>query len=230
MVLAEHTDIMRRCNNCGSQVAEDYKFCSNCGGSDFSDVTNVSIGTIPNLRDSVQNSYTPIGAQIQAVENLGTKLDSVNNAENSGNGNVIAGIVGAFLLSLIGAVIYFVIYQIGIITGISALIMFVLADFGYGLFAKTNRKTSSLCLIVSIIITIAMIFFSEYFCLSFEIFKAYKSMGITIFDAIRATPEFLPNPDVRSAVESDLAYAYAFGALATVGDIINRVKQRKKQK
>ena len=37
---------------------------------------------------------------------------------NKGNGNILAGAVGAFLFALIGGVLYFVVYQIGFIAGI----------------------------------------------------------------------------------------------------------------
>ncbi len=188
-------------------VEDSHKFCSKCGGSSFSEAINENVHTVPKLSDSVQNSYSPIGGQIQAVENIGAKIDSINAEENSGNGNIIAGIVGAFLFSLIGALAYFILYQIGIIAGISALIIFVLADFGYGLFAKTNRNSSSVCLITAIEITVVMIFLSEFFCLSFEVFKVYKGMGISIFDAIRATPEFLSDSEIGGAVAGDLVFA-----------------------
>ena len=169
-------------------------------------------------------TYPPIFAptyQVQNVEN--------NDEEDNGNGNILAGFVGAFLFSIIGGLLYFVLYQIGIIAGICGLAIFVLANFGYGLFAKTKNKASIVGLIAAIVATIVMIFLAEYVSLSFEIFQAYKDQGITIFDAIRATPEFLAEPEIGNAVAGDLAFAYIFGFIASISNIVNIVKARKKK-
>ena len=189
---------MKKCSVCGTQTEDQTKFCAACGSSDFSV----------------------------------TEAESVNSAQGvseleTGHGNIIAGIVGAFLFSLIGGLLYFVVYQIGIIAGICGLVIFVLANFGYGLFAKTKNKASLVALIVSIVSMIVMIFLAEYFCLSFEIFQVYKELDITIFDAIKATPEFLAEPEISSAVTEDLAFAYIFGFIASIGNIRNIIKARK---
>ena len=145
---------------------------------------------------------------------------------NKGNGNILAGAVGAFLFALIGGVLYFVVYQIGFIAGICGLVIFILAYFGYGLFAK-SAKNSIAGLIASIVSMLIVIFAAEYFCLSYEIFQAYKELDITFFEAVRATPDFLAEPEVQSAVIEELVIAYALGILASVGNIINIVKARK---
>ncbi len=145
---------------------------------------------------------------------------------NKGNGNILAGAVGAFLFALIGGVLYFVVYQIGFIAGICGLVIFILANFGYGLFAK-SAKNSIAGLIASIVSMLIVIFAAEYFCLSYEIFQAYKELDITFFEAVRATPDFLAEPEVQSAVIEELVIAYALGILASVGNIINIVKARK---
>ena len=145
---------------------------------------------------------------------------------NKGNGNILAGAVGAFLFALIGGVLYFVVYQIGFIAGICGLVIFILANFGYGLFAK-SAKNSIAGLIASIVSMLIVIFAAEYFCLSYEIFRAYKELDITFFEAVRATPDFLAEPEVQSAVIEELVIAYALGILASVGNIINIVKARK---
>ena len=146
-----------------------------------------------------------------------------------GSENILAGIVGAFLFSIMGGLLYFVLYQAGIIAGICGLVIFILANFGYGLFAKTKNNVSIVGLVASIIAMIVMIYAAEYFCISFEIFQVYKDQGITVFDAIRVTPEFLAEPEIGEAVAEDLAFAYIFGFIATISNIVNIVKERKKK-
>lgn len=143
------------------------------------------------------------------------------------NGNILAGIVGAFLLSLFGGIVYFAIYQLNIIAGISGLIIFLLANFGYRLFAKTKNKNSIVALVVAIVMTIVVIFLAEFLCLSFEIYKEFGDWGITFFDAIEATPDFIAEPEIKSAFIEDLAFAYIFGFLASLSNIVNIVKSRK---
>lgn len=213
---------MKKCNKCGTQVEDQSNFCISCGGSDFSAVVASNEQPIQQLNDQVQN-YPPIYAPAYQVQNV-----EADDETDKGNGNILAGVVGAVLFSLIGGLLYFVIYQIGVIAGICGLAIFVLANFGYNLFAKGNKNTI-VSLVVSIIMMIVTIFLAEYVSLSFEIFQTFKDQGINIFDAIRATPEFLAEPEIGEAVAGDLAFAYIFGFLASISNIVNIVKARKKK-
>lgn len=143
--------------------------------------------------------------------------------------NILAGVVGAFLFSLIGGVLYFIIYQLGYIAGICGLVMFVLANFGYGLFS--GRKNSKKGIIASAIMTLIVIVLSEMFCLSFEIFTVFKdSYQITIFDAMRSLPEFLKESEIKADVIKDLIFALVFGGLAAFSSARNMLKGEKTSK
>ena len=75
------------------------------------------------------------------------------------------------------------------------------------------------------VITLIMIFFSEYFCLSFEIYKVYKNeYDINIFDAIGVTSSFLNDSNVLSGFIKDLAIAYIISIVAIVSEIVKRRK------
>lgn len=148
--------------------------------------------------------------------------------EDKGAGNVVAGVVGAFLFSLIGGVLFFVLCQIGYIVGVCGLIIFVLANFGYHLFAK-GEKDSVAGMVTAVIMSVVMILLAEYVSLSYEIYVAYREdFYITIFDAIRITPEFLADPDILAAVGKDLAFAYIFSLIGIGGSISNRRKAKKR--
>lgn len=180
----------------------------------------------------MDNNSTQAAEQTATVEpavSVEPTTAAVPATPSLGNGNVIAGIVGAFLFALIGGLLYFIVYQIGIIAGICGLVIFVLANFGYNLFAKGDKNTM-IGLIVSIIMMIAMIFLAEYISISYAIFQAYKDYGITIFDAIRLTSKSFENPEAASAIAQDLAFAYIFGIVASISNIVNIVKARKASK
>lgn len=202
---------MKKCNKCGAQLEDQVQYCGLCGSNEFSTVENneSSYG----LNGESQNFSSDYNQN-------GIVNDSIDN------GNIVAGVVGAFLFALIGGLIYFVVYQLGVIAGVCGLIMFVLANFGYNLFAKPSNKNTTVSIVVSVIAMAIMIFLAEYFCLSFEIYNVYKGEGITIFDAVRATPEFLAEPEVRDAVVGDLIFAYIFGFLASISNIVKAKKKK----
>ena len=142
--------------------------------------------------------------------------------------NALAGIVGAVLFSLIGGALYFVVYQMGYVAGIVGLAVFFLAGVGYDLFGKTKGKKSKIRLITCIIATIVAIFVAEYLCLSYEIFETNKDVfDITFFDAVSVTPEFLSKSEISSVVVRDLVFAYVFGGLAIISDIVAKKKAEK---
>ena len=132
--------------------------------------------------------------------------------------NVIAGIIGAFLLALVGGILYFVIYQLGYIAGVCGLVTVFLSNFGYKKFSGGHMTMKGV--IISIIISVVVIFLGEYFGLSYAIYDAYKEdYYITLMDAVKATPEFLREPDILGSVVKDLVIAYALGAFASIGTI-----------
>lgn len=226
---------MKKCNSCGAQIDEQAKFCHLCGSADFAAATIPQQAQQPyqQAQQPYQAPATPpvfnSGYQAQNPPYPAQNAPGYQAADN-GNGNVLAGFVGAFLFSIIGGLLYFVIYQAGVIAGICGLVIFVLANFGYGLFARTKNKASTAGLIASIAAMVVMIFVAEYFCISFEIYQDYKNyVDITIFDAIEATPDFLDIPEVGDAFVEDLGFAYLFGFAASIGNIANIVKARKQK-
>lgn len=140
--------------------------------------------------------------------------------------NALAGIVGAFLFSLIGGVLYFVVYELGFIAGICALVMFILSNLGYGLFS--GKKNTKKGVIIATVMTFIVTIIAEAFCVSFDIFTAFKSeYEITIFDAMRSLPEFLTELELKGAVVKDLLFAIVFGALAIFSNVKAMLKSNK---
>lgn len=197
---------MKKCIKCGALNEDNVNFCATCGSSDFTDM-------------NAQPTNTP-------------NYNSDGVALNE-NGNIIAGVVGAFLFSLIGGLAYFLIYQLGIIAGISGLIIFVLANFGYNLFAKPSTKNSIVGLVVSIVMTIAVIYLAEYCCVAYALYDEFgKAFGsdftASFFDMFKAVPDFFAeSSELKDAFIEDLVFAYVFAAIATAGNVVNIVKARK---
>ncbi len=77
--------------------------------------------------------------------------------ETKREGNIIAGLVGAFLLSIGGGLVCFLFYQIGYISSVSGFVAVVLACKGYEWFSK---KESVPGVIVSAVIAILVLVLS----------------------------------------------------------------------
>lgn len=151
------------------------------------------------------------------------------NTEPAHPENVLAGIVGALLFSLIGGVAYFILYQVNFIAGICGLISVVLGSFGYGLFS--GRKNTVKGVIIAIVMTVITLFLAEYCCLSFIIYQELGELyGLTFLDAVRVTPAFLVDPDILPSVISDLAIAYLLSGIASFSTILTAVRANKATK
>lgn len=208
---------MKKCSFCGANSDDDAKFCPSCGGSDFSEV-----GT---EQGSTLNGEQTVSQPVVSVQPEQPAAPVAQVREN-----IVAGAVGAFLFSLIGVALYVLIYQANIISGICGLVIFVLASFGYGVFARTKNRSSVPNIVVSVIVMAAMIFISEYICISLEIYKVYSDIGITFFDAVSSVPEFLSIPEIRSDFLKELAWAYLFGFAVSASYIVRLVRERKNKK
>lgn len=190
---------MKMCKHCGKEVEDAVNFCTACGQSEF-------IATPAPVSDAQP-------APINAIH----------------HGNVGMGILGAALFSLGGAILYFIVYQLGFIAGICGLATFLLAHFGYGLFSKSKPNNSTLSVVVSVLLMLVMILAAEYGCVVFEVFKGAQEYGmeLTLGEAFELTPIFMEDSEVMGAFWGDLAFAYIFGLLAAGGNIINIIKSQK---
>ena len=146
--------------------------------------------------------------------------------------NVVAGIVGAFLFSLAGGVLWFVIYMVGFVAAISGLVGVICAIKGYALFAK---KESIKGIIISSVIALGVIVLAWYFSIGYEIYNSYQELfmagesdfTVTFFESMRLIPTFFDIPEVRSACLRDLLLGLVFCIVASVSYIINKIRSAK---
>lgn len=149
--------------------------------------------------------YTNVSSQLQ---------QNAVKKKAEGHGNMLGGIIGALLGSLLGAVVWVLIYQLGYISVVGGLVMIFCTMKGYELLCGKLTKPG---IIISCLISVAMVFVSEYLCLAIEIAKAYG--GFDIMSALQMVPMFLKESEVSSAVTMDIFVGLIFlivGAFATV--------------
>ncbi len=143
--------------------------------------------------------------------------------------NVLAGIVGAFLFSLAGGVIYFVLHLVGYVASISGLVGAVCAVKGYSIFAKKESKKG---IVIATVVSLLVIVLAWFFCLAYDIHDVYNTMfkageidfQVSFTEAIRVAPEFLKEPEVSSAYFRDLALGLVFCLIGCGSYVVGKFK------
>ena len=149
--------------------------------------------------------------------------------------NVVAGIVGAFLFSLVGGVLWFVIYMFGFIAGISGLVGAVCAIKGYTVFAK---KESMKGIIISVIISLLVIVLAWYMGLAYDIYQAYQmwfaegevDFTLTFTESVINVPYFLSIPEVAAEAIKDIVLGIIFCIVGGGSYVVNKLKNVKNAK
>lgn len=139
--------------------------------------------------------------------------------------NVLGGVVGALLGSLIGVAAIVLLSQLGYVAALSGLLMAVCTLKGYELLAG---KLSTKGIVISSVLMIVMTLLGDQ--LDWAIIIA-RELEVDFFTAFRVFPELLAYEviDVGNYV-GNLVLLYLFGLLGAVPTIINAVKNRKVQK
>ena len=160
----------------------------------------------------------------------------MNNNATMEKENILAGVVGAFLFSLVGGILWFVLYQVGYLAAISGLIGVVCAVKGYTFFAKTKDE-SVRCVIISIITTVIVLAISWYLCVAFDIYNVYQEwfaagevdFTYTFFESVQVVPYFFEDSEILIAYLKDLGLGLLFAGLGVVYYLSIREKRMKKQ-
>ncbi len=140
--------------------------------------------------------------------------------------NMAAGIVGALFGALLGVICWVLIYQLGYIAGITGFVMVVCCMKGFELLGgRLNRPG----VVLSILISVVMLFVAEYLCVGIEVYKAFHEVSdVSIMNAIRAVPYYLTDwpmaSELRNGMMKDLAMGYVFAVLASISFIRQSLK------
>ncbi len=164
------------------------------------------------------------------MENYTMQNDIIEREEN-----VVAGAVGALLFSLVGGVLWYILYQIGYIASISGFIGIICAMKGYSFFAKRESKKG---IVISIIAAVLVMVIAWYLCLANDVYVAYQDWyaegtvdyAPTFFESVRGAYVFLEEPNVARGYLGDLAVGLFFCALGAVSSIMNAFKKLKAEK
>ncbi len=143
--------------------------------------------------------------------------------------NVLFGVVGAFLFSLVGGIVYVVLNMAGFLSALSGLIGVVCAIKGYAFFAKKETKRG---VIISVIMAAVVIVIAWYVSFCLDMVAAYQiwfeegevDYAPTIF-------EYLPfgfyDLTVNPMYFVDLLLSLALGAVGCGSYVAQMIKRQK---
>ena len=148
--------------------------------------------------------------------------------------NTAAGIVGAFLFSLVGGILWFVLYQVGYLAAISGFVGVICAVKGYTFFSKAKKETTK-CIVLSSVAAALVLVLAWYCCVAYDIYLAYQDwyavgevdFTLTIFESARAVPLFFEENEILVAYLKDLGLGLLFAVLGAFSYVSGL---RKKQK
>lgn len=130
--------------------------------------------------------------------------------------NMVAGLVGAFLGSLLGVVCIVVVGQMGYIAALSGLLMAVCALKGYEKFAGGLSKKG---IIACCVLMLVMTYLGNRMDWAFS---ASKALDMGLMDSYRAIPLFLKEGVIESAAYwGNLVMLYLFTVLGAVPTVRN---------
>ena len=146
--------------------------------------------------------------------------------------NVVAGAVGALLFSLVGGIVWFLLWQVGFIAGISGAIGVICAIKGYTVFGK---KESIKGVVISIIATLIVMVIAWYLCLSMDVFNAYKDWQaegligytLTFSESVQNAYIFLEDPEISGVYIKNLLFGLVFCVIGGIGYVMGTVKRVK---
>ena len=136
-------------------------------------------------------------------------------------GSLLAGLVGAFLGSLIGVVAIILFGQIGFVSALSGVIMGVCAIRGYEILGK---KVSILGLILTCLIMLGMCYLANRIDWSITVARA---LDWNFFDAFRLCEEVCRWSEVIDSYFASLAQVVLFTLVGAAPSIANAIKGTK---
>lgn len=151
------------------------------------------------------------------------EMEAQNAEVKSKKGNMLTGLVGAFLGSLVGVVVWVLIYQLGYIAAIGGLIMVVAVIKGYEIFGGRLSLGGT---IACVVLSVAMLFLAHYSCYAFEVYKAFSAeYEVSFFECFQALPAFFEDSDLRTSFIGELVIGYLLMAVGSVSSIISAFRQ-----
>lgn len=143
--------------------------------------------------------------------------------------NVPMGVLGAFLFSLAGGILYFIVYQLGFIAGIAGFVAVICAVKGYKLFGKRESLKG---VIISVVVSIAVILIAAVYSIGFDCLDMMKEFYPSASINILNSPVYVlrmakDSEDIMFAVISEIGIALLLCIVAAGSSVVNAIRSAK---
>lgn len=137
--------------------------------------------------------------------------------------NVVAGIVGAFLGAVIGALCIILLSQLGYIASVSGLVLAVCTLKGYELL---GRKLSGKGIVVCVILMLITPYVADRIDWAIVIMREWAEYGVTFGEAFAVVPDLLADGSIEMAdYIKTLLMIYGFALLGAFSTLRNTLKK-----
>ncbi|MDD3219425.1 MAG: hypothetical protein PHC41_06225 [Lachnospiraceae bacterium] len=153
---------------------------------------------------------------------MSSAVDLKNQETSQKKENVVAGIVGALLGSLVGAIAIVILGQLGYVAALSGVVMGICALKGYELLAgKLSRKG----IVISVIIMLIMVFVGHRVDWAITVASYFE---VDFFTAFNGITQLIQEQYIEAgSYYTGLVMVYLFAVAGAVPTIINSVKSKK---
>jgi hypothetical protein len=143
--------------------------------------------------------------------------------EDESNKSYVKGFLGALIGGIIGTIPWIILYLVGYVAVLGALLIGIAANFGYKKLGGLNGAAKLPILLISCVIALGVGFYVQY---CHEIFIAFQSEGILLSE----TPAVFINalntvPEYKTAVISNTMMSLIFAAVGIGGYLAYSRKQ-----
>lgn len=153
-----------KCNNCGAQLNEGQQYCQFCGAANNNQNMNYAQANSQYQNQNMNVGYAQMNNQYVTQNIIQNNYQNVSEKKE----NVLMGILGAIIGSLVGAGAIILLSQIGIVASIAGVAMAFCTLTLYEKFAgNLSAKGIVICILVMLVVT----FFAENLALSIQIAK-----------------------------------------------------------
>ena len=146
------------------------------------------------------------------------------------NEKVAAGIFGALIFSLIGGVLWVLIFWADLFPGICGIACVVSAVIGYRLFAK---KASLKGVFIALAVSVLMLALASYFCLAIDVYKVFNvwyangeyDHAVSFGNALAYAYQFFADREVMAFMLKDFGWGILFCVIGAFTFIVDGIKQ-----
>ncbi len=202
------------CGILSSSGAENRHSCPRCGKS---------LDTVASERRDIDGLKVTL--DMGCIDDINAVIAAENEDFDKAPNNYLRGFFGAFIGALAGAVIAVVLYLIGFVSAISAIVAISAGAF---LYQKFKGKPNKIMIVIVTVTSFAVLMLSILiiYLVASGIAAAEAGLDISAFEAFGI---LLGDAEIRNAFIIDMVLTFVFSAIGAVVQIVTLSKMTKRK-